>query len=193
MEGSQLNWIASFIWGIADDVLRDLYVRGKYRDVILPMTVLRRLDSRLEPSQPAVLEMKTSLDKAKIIHQDQALCRVLISGTGLSPRVRGNLRPDVPPRPDYRSIPACAGEPPSGYSMKDGLRVYPRVCGGTFGSSSFPSGWMGLSPRVRGNLASSFAPDPGGGSIPACAGEPIAASRPRFMRWVYPRVCGGTP
>ncbi len=75
MEGSRLNWIASFIWGIADDVLRDLYVRGKYRDVILPMTVLRRLDSLLEPSQPAVLEMKTSLDKAKIIHQDQALRR----------------------------------------------------------------------------------------------------------------------
>ena len=73
MEGSRLNWIANFIWGIADDVLRDLYVRGKYRDVILPMTVLRRLDSLLESSQPAVLEMKTSLDKAKIIHQDQAL------------------------------------------------------------------------------------------------------------------------
>jgi hypothetical protein len=39
----ELNWITNFIWGIADDVLRDLYVRGKYRDVILPMTVLRRL------------------------------------------------------------------------------------------------------------------------------------------------------
>ena len=73
MDYPQLNWIANFIWGIADDVLRDLYVRGKYRDVILPMTVLRRLDSLLEPSKPAVLEMKTSLDKAKIIHQDQAL------------------------------------------------------------------------------------------------------------------------
>ena len=73
LEGSQLNWIANFIWGIADDVLRDLYVRGKYRDVILPLTVLRRLDSLLEPSKPAVLEMKTSLDKANIIHQDQAL------------------------------------------------------------------------------------------------------------------------
>ena len=75
MEENRLNWIANFIWGIADDVLRDLYVRGKYRDVILPMTVLRRLDSLLEPSQPAVLEMKTSLDKVKIIHQDQALRR----------------------------------------------------------------------------------------------------------------------
>src|SRR4051795_3985759 len=73
MEQGQLNWIASFIWGIADDVLRDLYVRGKYRDVILPITVLRRLDAVLEPSKQAVLDMKTSLDKAKIVHQDQAL------------------------------------------------------------------------------------------------------------------------
>ena len=73
MDYPQLNWIANFIWGIADDVLRDLYVRGKYRDVILPMTVLRRLDSLLEPNKPAVLKMKTTLDKAKIIHQDQAL------------------------------------------------------------------------------------------------------------------------
>ncbi len=73
MEQGQLNWIANFIWGIADDVLRDLYVRGKYRDVILPMTVLRRLDSLLEPSKKAVLDMKASLDKAKIVHQDQAL------------------------------------------------------------------------------------------------------------------------
>ena len=69
----QLHWIANFIWGIADDVLRDLYVRGKYRDVILPMTVLRRLDSLLEPSKPAVLAMKTTLDTATIIHQEQAL------------------------------------------------------------------------------------------------------------------------
>jgi type I restriction enzyme M protein len=70
---ANLNWIANFIWGIADDVLRDLYVRGKYRDVILPMTVLRRLDAVLEPTKQAVLNMKTSLDKAGIVHQDQAL------------------------------------------------------------------------------------------------------------------------
>jgi type I restriction enzyme M protein len=73
MEQPQLNWIANFIWGIADDVLRDLYVRGKYRDVILPMTVLRRLDAVLEPTKQAVLGMKAALDKAKIVHQDQAL------------------------------------------------------------------------------------------------------------------------
>ena len=70
---ANLNWIANFIWGIADDVLRDLYVRGKYRDVILPMTVLRRLDALLEPSKQAVLDMKASLDKSGIVHQDQAL------------------------------------------------------------------------------------------------------------------------
>jgi type I restriction enzyme M protein len=73
MQQGQLGWIANFIWGIADDVLRDLYVRGKYRDVILPMTVLRRLDAVLEPTKPAVRDMKASLDKAKIVHQDQAL------------------------------------------------------------------------------------------------------------------------
>jgi hypothetical protein len=73
MEQGQLNWVANFIWGIADDVFRDLYVRGKYRDVILPMTVLRRLDAVLEPTKQSVLDMKASLDKAKITNQDQAL------------------------------------------------------------------------------------------------------------------------
>src|SRR5712691_3533131 len=73
MDQPQLTWIAGFIWGIADDVLRDLYVRSKYRDVILPMTVLRRLDAVLEPTKQAVLGMKASLDQAKITNQDQAL------------------------------------------------------------------------------------------------------------------------
>ena len=65
--------ISSFIWGIADDVLRDVYVRGKYRDVILPMTVIRRLDAVLEPTKDAVLRMKAQLDAAGITNQDQAL------------------------------------------------------------------------------------------------------------------------
>lgn len=73
MINGNLNWITNFIWGIADDVLRDLYVRGKYRDVILPMTVIRRLDAILEPTKKAVLEMKDRLDKAGVIHQEQAL------------------------------------------------------------------------------------------------------------------------
>ncbi len=69
----QLSWIANFIWGIADDILRDVYVRGKYRDVILPMVVLRRLDAVLEPSKQAVLDMKKALDKAGIANQEAAL------------------------------------------------------------------------------------------------------------------------
>ncbi|PAV11513.1 restriction endonuclease subunit S [Methanosarcina spelaei] len=70
---NDLNWITNFIWGIADDVLRDLYVRGKYRDVILPMTVLRRLDAVLEPTKQSVLDMKAALDRADIKNQDQPL------------------------------------------------------------------------------------------------------------------------
>src|SRR5688572_24736351 len=73
MNGAQHSKIVSFIWGIADDVLRDLYVRGKYRDVILPMTVLRRLDAVLEPTKQAVLAMRASLDEAGVVHQDAAL------------------------------------------------------------------------------------------------------------------------
>ncbi len=56
MDHSVHNKLVSFIWNIADDCLRDVYVRGKYRDVILPMVVLRRLDTLLEPSKQAVME-----------------------------------------------------------------------------------------------------------------------------------------
>jgi type I restriction enzyme M protein len=71
--GEQHNRIVNLIWGIADDVLRDLFVRGKYRDVILPMVVIRRFDAVLESSKQAVLEMKASLDSAGITNQDAAL------------------------------------------------------------------------------------------------------------------------
>ena len=73
MGNNDLHWIANYIWGIADDILRDLYVRGKYRDVILPMTVLRRLDAVLEDSKQAVLDMKEMLDAAGVVEQDLAL------------------------------------------------------------------------------------------------------------------------
>ena len=71
---SDLN-ISNFIWNIADDVLRDVYVRGKYRDVILPMTVIRRLDAVLEPTKEAVLKMKGQLDRAGVANQHAALCQ----------------------------------------------------------------------------------------------------------------------
>lgn len=74
MDNQEYNSIVSFIWGIADDCLRDVYVRGKYRDVILPMTVIRRLDAMLEGTKEAVLTMKKQLDAAKIDNQWPALC-----------------------------------------------------------------------------------------------------------------------
>ncbi|UIR29999.1 type I restriction-modification system subunit M [Priestia flexa] len=76
MNNQTYNQIVSFIWSIADDCLRDVYVRGKYRDVILPMTVIRRLDAVLEPTKDAVLQMKKSLDEAGVINQTDALCSV---------------------------------------------------------------------------------------------------------------------
>ena len=76
MDNQVHNAIVSFIWGIADDCLRDVYVRGKYRDVILPMTVIRRLDAMLEETKPAVLQMKKTLDDAGIDNQWPALCNV---------------------------------------------------------------------------------------------------------------------
>ena len=73
MDQSTHNKIVSFIWGIADDVLRDLFRRGKYPDVILPMCVLRRMDAVLEPSKKSALETKEMLDKAGITEQRAAL------------------------------------------------------------------------------------------------------------------------
>lgn len=75
MDQATHNKIVSFIWGIADDVLRDLFKRGKYPDVILPMCVLRRLDAVLEPTKKAVIDTKEMLDKASITEQRAALCK----------------------------------------------------------------------------------------------------------------------
>lgn len=74
MDNQTHNAIVNFIWGIADDCLFNVYVRSKYRDVILPMTVIRRLDAVLEASKQAVLDMKKQLDKAGVTNQDAALC-----------------------------------------------------------------------------------------------------------------------
>ncbi len=74
MDQATHNKIISFIWSIADDVLRDLFKRGKYPDVILPMCVLRRLDAVLEPTKQAVLDTKKMLDDAGITEQRVALC-----------------------------------------------------------------------------------------------------------------------
>ena len=73
MTAPNLNWIVNYIWGIADDVLRDVYVRDEYWDVILPMTVLRRLDAVLEPTKRAVIDMTATLEATGVTNQDAAL------------------------------------------------------------------------------------------------------------------------
>ena len=112
--------------------------------------------------------------------------------SGLSPRVRGNQPVLQAPCFEYRSIPACAGEPTSDTCAVLRERVYPRVCGGTSDAKHSRTSGHGLSPRVRGNRRIGVRLVDCGGSIPACAGEPRQAlSLPRRSR-VYPRVCGGT-
>ena len=102
--------------------------------------------------------------------------RILILNTGLSPRVRGNPSRDLRHRRARGSIPACAGEPVL-HGLTRGLPpVYPRVCGGTFQRALISTQKQGLSPRVRGNLPQIDEQSGGGGSIPACAGEPHAVT-----------------
>jgi len=74
MDQATHNKLVSFIWGIADDVLRDLFKRGKYPDVILPMCVIRRMDAVLEPTKQKVLDTRRMLDEAGITEQRAALC-----------------------------------------------------------------------------------------------------------------------
>ena len=112
--------------------------------------------------------------------------------TGLSPRVRGNRGPAGGRGHGAGSIPACAGEPSAPRSKRSPRRVYPRVCGGTANSKPGTVGWLGLSPRVRGNPCSKGGARHDRGSIPACAGEPARADRNPVHQRVYPRVCGGT-
>ena len=111
---------------------------------------------------------------------------------GLSPRVRGNLLVHLLSGYGARSIPACAGEPPSGANALDPRWVYPRVCGGTAHAAHKHEAAPGLSPRVRGNLRAVGGRRRALRSIPACAGEPRSSFQAAGGSRVYPRVCGGT-
>ncbi len=111
---------------------------------------------------------------------------------GLSPRVRGNQTQAAAERERAGSIPACAGEPSARGRMSLRWRVYPRVCGGTKVDRGDLRSAVGLSPRVRGNHGERRIRARLVGSIPACAGEPVALSEWEYWTEVYPRVCGGT-
>lgn len=67
-----LQPIINFIWSVADDVLVNTYQKGKYKDVILPMTVIRRLDLLLEPTKEQVLKTHNEY-KSKLQNLDSLL------------------------------------------------------------------------------------------------------------------------
>ena len=117
---------------------------------------------------------------------------VRLPNEGLSPRVRGNPMTAMSGAGSGGSIPACAGEPTPIMPSRAVCRVYPRVCGGTRCGPGWTPSHPGLSPRVRGNRASSGGTRARGGSIPACAGEPGTLFHYAKQAGVYPRVCGGT-
>ena len=113
-------------------------------------------------------------------------------GNGLSPRMRGNLLRQGSFAGPAGPIPAYAGEPCTARGGRPVVWAYPRVCGGTCAGVGKGPTPVGLSPRMRGNLADTFLSGVVTGPIPAYAGEPdghAPASRP--LR-AYPRVCGGT-
>ena len=118
------------------------------------------------------------------------------SWSGLSPRVRGKRRRPVSGRSAGRSIPACAGEAAGVMSWVKmplrAVRVYPRVCGGSFDNPRGEHMERGLSPRVRGKPADRGSGQRLSGSIPACAGEARNSWGYRSSDKVYPRVCGGS-
>ena len=109
---------------------------------------------------------------------------------GLSPRLRGNRRiPAIRGQPDG-SIPAPAGEPLDGLPVPGSTTVYPRACGGTLVGVGVPVHQLGLSPRLRGNLASGQHSHALVWSIPAPAGEPQSESPSISLTGLSPRLRG---
>ena len=117
---------------------------------------------------------------------------VRMAQAGLSPRVRGNRWPCCPKLSCGRSIPACAGQPLDLSVTSRHGTVYPRVCGATISVNDVAEAPAGLSRRVRGNQSDGAAGGCGGGSIPACAGQPPFGGGVPSRGPVYPRVCGAT-
>lgn len=77
MNQSTYNALKSFIWGIANDCLVDVYDVGDYRKVILPMLVIRRFDAVLEPKYDEVIAAKKKFEKDGVtVDIDPALCGI---------------------------------------------------------------------------------------------------------------------
>ena len=129
-----------------------------------------------EPSRPAIRGYWSTV-YPRVCGGTRLPCFPGRSTCGLSPRVRGNQLGNDLDEFVNGSIPACAGEPPEGTPQRTRTAVYPRVCGGTRELCMECPGYVGLSPRVRGNLQRSGRHLMAVGSIPACAGEPCMDAR----------------
>ena len=90
------------------------------------------------------------------------------------------------------SIPAHAGKPQSRGSRRASSGVYPRACGETCKKAVSQAGWLGLSPRMRGNQIETYDDAVLAGSIPAHAGKPSFRAQSSRPHRVYPRACGET-
>ena len=167
-------------------------VRGNRQDVSGRHAVQGSIPACAGEPKPPCLVVSIVGVYPRVCGGTSTRARMRCHGWGLSPRVRGNRHACQQGRRDGRSIPACAGEPPSAGSPASGWRVYPRVCGGTAGAVGVGLDVLGLSPRVRGNRARRHGGGRRQGSIPACAGEPGGRYGGYGQLWVYPRVCGGT-
>ena len=121
-----------------------------------------------------------------------AVCAHSRNATGLSPRVRGKRGEFAEYDRSEGSIPACAGEAAWDISKLLEARVYPRVCGGSYGKPTAGRNTSGLSPRVRGKPGGRLMTIPMARSIPACAGEAASPASSSPAATVYPRVCGGS-
>ena len=121
----------------------------------------------------------------------QASGDVLFNGP--SPHVRGSRTMDPMGAKMWRSIPACAGEPSEIGYFEGAGKVHPRMCGGATHPIHILSKRNGPSPHVRGSPKRLQAACPGGGSIPACAGEPDIRWAKFSKKKVHPRMCGGAP
>lgn len=93
MDHSARNKLVSFIWSIADDCLRDVFVREKYRDVILSMLVLRRIHYLREDAKAAVLK-EARFQKEKAKHQIESQIQTLqtLRSTLIAHAVTGKIK-----------------------------------------------------------------------------------------------------
>ena len=167
-------------------------MRGNLRMVDDNVLVIRSIPAHAGEPAPIMPAPAMATVYPRACGGTAKLDNVSSRGRGLSPRMRGNLKFKWARLPSERSIPAHAGEPPSGTWSNIIPRVYPRACGGTHQFPVKVKSRRGLSPRMRGNQVICIPMALFLRSIPAHAGEPLRVIDGAVLGRVYPRACGGT-